>query len=278
LVNKKTFKDVRRLVLFVFVFSLIGSLNILNAQESPSAASLYNDGMALMKEKNYKEGYPLLKEAIAKADSTTETGQKVTRLAKKNGAIAAYYVGNDQRKSKAYEEAIETYSSGVSYNPGFYANYIGLAQALEGKGDVGEAIDAYLNAGEACEKANKADKAEKMNKKAENLVAISWGAKNWKEVETYATAFLDKKESTDVEYYLAYAMKESGQHEKALEHIEKVIVASGDAVDDKCLMVKAETFEKMGNKEEAIAVYKQIKGSKYGERAAYKVKTLGGTN
>ena len=266
----------RRLVLFVFVISLIGSLNTLNAQDSPSAASLYNDGMALMKEKNYKEGYPLLKEAITTADSTTENGQKVIRLAKKNGAIAAYYVGNDQRKNKSYEEAIETYSSGVSYNPGFYANYIGLAQALEGKGDVKDAIDAYLNAGAACEKADKADKAGKMYSKAQNLVAVSWGAKNWKDVETYANAYLGKKESNDVEYYLAYAMKESGQYEKAMEHIEKVITASGDSVDDKYLMVKAETFEKMGNNEEAIGVYKQIKGEKYGERAAYKVNSLSG--
>lgn len=260
--------------MIVLVLSMI--VTQVNAQDSPSATSLYNDGLALIKEKNYKEGYPLLKQAIELADTSTENGQKVIKLAKRNAAIAAYYVGNGQRKSKAYDEAITTYSSGVDYSPNFYANYIGLAQALEGKGEVEASIGAYLDASTTCEKAKKAEKATKMLSKAENIVAVAWGEKNWANTAAYATAYLAAKaDNAEVEYYLAYAMKEQGKTDEAVAHIDKAIALSGDTVDDKYYMVKAESLEKAGKKAEAIAAYEMVKGAKYGERAAYKVKELG---
>jgi tetratricopeptide (TPR) repeat protein len=268
---------VRRFVYSTIVLALSMIVSQVNAQDSSSATSLYNDGLALIKEKKYEEGYPMLQQAIETADTTTESGQKVIKLAKRNAAIAAYYVGNKQRKGKAYEDAIATYTNGIDYAPGFYANYIGLAQAFEGKGDVEAAIGAYLEASTTCKKAKKEEKAVKMLSKAENIVAVAWGDKNWANTAAYATAYLaGKEDNAEVEYYLAYAMKEQAKTDEAIAHIDKAIALSGDEVDDKYYMVKAEALEKAGKNAEAIAAYEMIKGAKYSERAAYKIKELGG--
>ena len=139
----------------------------LNAQDEAvsdaeaSAVSLYNKGLELVKAKNYTEALPLMEQAIEKADPESESDAKVIKLAKRNGAIAAYYVGNGQRKGDDCESALATYEKGVSYSSGFYANYIGRAQALECLDKAKESVSAYLEAGDVCLKAKKEDKATK---------------------------------------------------------------------------------------------------------------------
>lgn len=267
----------RRTDFLVIVLLVLGMCVNLNAQDQPSATSLYNDGLELIKAKNYAEGLPLMVQAVETADSTSENGMKVIKLAKRNGAIAAYYVGNDYRKEKNYEKAIETYSMGVEYSASFYANYIGLAQALEGKGETAAAIKAYIDAGDVSLKAKKEDKAEKMYSKAENIVAVTWGKKVWDDVEGYAMAYLEKRDNnSEVHYYLAYAKQKKGDAEAALASVGKAIELAGDTVNDKYYMTKAESLESLGKTAEAIETYGNVKDAKYSERAAYKIKELGG--
>ncbi|MCO6492108.1 MAG: tetratricopeptide repeat protein [Phaeodactylibacter sp.] len=244
----------------------------LSAQES--AASLYNTGLEQIKAKNYAEALPLMEQAIEAADP--EADAEVVKLAKRNGAIAAYYVGNDQRKSDEFEAALATYDKGIAFSPGFYANYIGRAQALEGLDQAAKSVSAYIDAGDVCLKSKKEDKAEKMYSKAENIVAIAWGDKKWEATIEYATAFLEKRESPEAHYYLAHALKEKGNAEKAVEHADKAIELAGEGDASKYYMAKAESLEALGQAEAAVEAYKMVKDAKYNERAKYKINELSG--
>ncbi|MCB9298169.1 MAG: hypothetical protein H6559_34365 [Lewinellaceae bacterium] len=71
-----------------------------------------------------------MEQAIEAADP--EADAEVVKLVKRNGAIAAYYVGNDQRKSDDFETALATYDKGIAFSPGFLRQlYQYRAQALE---------------------------------------------------------------------------------------------------------------------------------------------------
>lgn len=274
------FVIVRRTIILAGIFSILGLFSTtLNAQEEEqqpvSAAGLYNDGLEKLKAKEYPEALELMERALEEADSSSETDLKVMKLARKNGAIAAYYVGTKARKADDFETARDIYKKGIEYRPSFYANYIGYAQALEGLGMKPKAVAAYLEAGEVCEKSKKADKAEKMNSKAENMVAVAWGDKDWSLVADMANAYLENSESADVHYYLSDALVNEGKTDEALTHIDKSIEMAADG-PDKYLMQKAELLEAKGDKTAAVEVYKQITDSKYVERAKYKIDEIGG--
>lgn len=273
------FVIVKRTIILAGVFAIFGLFtNTLNAQEeeqTASAASLYNDGLAKLKAKEYDAAFELMGQALETADSSSETDIKVMQLAKKNGAIAAYYVGTNVRKADDHEKALEAYQQGLDYNPGFYANYIGKAQALEGMDMMAKAVGAYQTAGVACEKAGKADKAEQMNSKAENMVAVAWGDKDWALVKDMAAAYLEGGESADVHYYLSDALLSDGSKDDALMHAEKAIELAADGAD-KYLMQKAEILKSKGDTAGAIEAYKMITDSKYVERAKYEIGQLGG--
>ncbi|MDX1941964.1 MAG: tetratricopeptide repeat protein [Saprospiraceae bacterium] len=266
----------KKLTIFALVFAFIGFVNASFAQDAPSAASLYNEGLANMKAKQYAAALPLFEKAIAAADSTSETDAQVLKLSKQNGAIATYYVGNDLRKANKFDEALKLYNEGIEYNPDFYANYIGRAQALEGKGQDVEAVKAYLKAGAISEKDNKPDRAADMYKKAENLAAVAWGKKQWSAAIACAEAFLAEKETADAHYYLSQSLLAKKELEKALEHGKKAVELAQGEDKDKTNFGLGEVYEALGKKSEAIAAYKLVTGTKYGERAKYEIKQLEG--
>ncbi|MCB9274285.1 MAG: hypothetical protein H6564_09610 [Lewinellaceae bacterium] len=265
-------RSIANLTIACLMLAFAGTLQ---AQEEGSAATLYNQGLELLKAKDYEKAFPLMVKAIEAADP--EADAEVVKLANRNGAIAAYYVGNGQRKADDFEGALATYDKGIEMAPGFYANYIGRAQALEGKGDIEESIKAYLAAGDISEKAKKADKAEQMYAKAENLVALAWGDKKWANTQQYAAAFLESRESAEVSFYSGYALKELGHAEKGLVMIDKAIeLAPEGAETSKYYMAKAEILEQLGQNDAAIQAYQKVSDAKYTERAQYKIKELSG--
>ncbi|NRA50608.1 MAG: hypothetical protein HRU12_15860 [Phaeodactylibacter sp.] len=265
----------KRTIILASVFAVFGLFtNTLSAQEA-SAASLYNDGLAKLKAKEYDGALELMEQALAAADSSSETDIKVMKLAKKNGAIASYYVGTKVRKEKDFKQALEIFQKGIDYNGGFYANYIGKAQSLEGLEMMADAVGAYQKAGVVCEKAGKAERAEKMDSKAENLVAVAWGNKDWTLVKDMSAAYLEGGESADVHYYLSDALMKDGSKDDALVHTEKAIELATEG-SDKYVMQKAEILKSKGDKAGAIEAYKAITDSKYVERAKYEIGQLGG--
>jgi len=265
----------KRIIYLSTLLLCFGFSMTVQAQDEASAATLYNQGLEKAKAKEYVAALELLEQALAKADPENETDAKVIRAAKGNGTRAAYGAGNFHRKAKAYDEAIKAYEKGIEYNPKYYANYVGKAQTLNAQKDP-MAVKFYMQASQKAMEAKKEEKANDLSSKAENIVAVSWGKKEWDKTIAYANAFLEEKETADVHYYLAGALKAKGESTTALEHVAKSIELAGDADASKYHMLKAETHEKLGQKSDAVAAYKLVKAAKYAERAKYKITELGG--
>ena len=125
----------------LFAIILISSLNFSNmtAQDAAAepakeatAASLYNAGLALLKEKNFADGYTKMMEA--KEIATEKGDEKIIRLTNKNGAVAAYSAGNGLLKAKDYDGAMTYYKAGAELNPKYSSNIIGLGKVYNAKG------------------------------------------------------------------------------------------------------------------------------------------------
>ncbi|MEN0004738.1 MAG: tetratricopeptide repeat protein [Bacteroidota bacterium] len=254
----------------LFLFVTIG----VQAQDAPTAASLYNQGLEKAKAKAYDEALDLMEQAIKTADP--ETDAKVIKLANRNGARAAYGVGFKKRKAKDFEGAIAAYKRGTEMNPNYVGNFKGLAQALEGSGEKAAAVKAYIEAGQLAEKGEKTAKnAPALFGKAENIVAVAYGKKKFTDAISYAEAHLELKETADVHYYLAASLLKKGQADKAKAHIDKAIELGADDVS-KYQFTKGEIHEKLGEKDAAVAAYNAVGTGEYKDRAAYQVKQLTG--
>lgn len=258
---------------FYALFLMFFFIGTINAQEK-SAASLYNEGFALLKQKDYAGGLVLMEQALEKAGDTDE---KVSGLAKKNGAIAAYNAGNAQRKAGAHDEALALYNKGISLNPTNSSNYEGIARVQEAKGDKVGAVTAYLNAAQKGAEEGKDKKAASRTKKAQTIVGKLFVGKGYIAAIEAGEAFLAiKNDAPEVHYYTSRSHAELGNTEKALEHASQAVSLAGDAAEDKYYYAQATQLEKLGKKAEAIEAYKMIKGEKYGKQAGYKITELGG--
>ncbi len=246
--------------------------------QDASAASLYNDGLAKLKAKDYETALGLFEQALAAVDTTSETDLKVRELAQNNGAKVAYSVGGAARKAEDWEKALEAYETGIAMNETFYANYVGRAQTLDGMGKEVEAVSAFVNAGMMAEKSPKtASKAEQFYGKAESYSGIAYGKGEYDQAIELAQAFLEKKETADAYYYLAASQFKNGSASDALPNATKASeMAVEMEVEDagKYHMMQGEIHEALGQTGDAIAAYQKISGGKYAERAKYKIDQL----
>ncbi len=254
---------------FFFLFVSVHS----GFSQEKTVAGLYNEGLALLKSKDYQGGLNLMEQALAKAGPDDE---KVVGLAKKNGAVAAYNLGNAQRKAGSYDAAIDLYNKGIGFNPTNSSNYEGIARAQEAKGSKVEAVKAYLEAAAKGEAEGKAKKAASRQKKAQTMVGKLFVAKTYSDAIAAGEAFLSMKPNApEVHYYVSRSYAESGNAEKAIEHANSA-VENASAPTDKYFYAQATQLEAQGKKTEAIAAYKQITGEKYKKQATYKITELGG--
>ncbi len=252
---------------------LMLSVTMILAQEK-TAAGLYNEGLALLKQKDYAGGLALMEQALEKAGPDDE---KVVTLAKKNGAVAAYNAANTLRKSGAHEDALAMYNKGIELNAMNSSNYEGIARTYEAQGKTTDAIKAYLEAANKGTEEGKADKAAKRAKKAQTMVGKLFVAKEYETAIAAGEAFLSlKDDAAEVHYYVSRSYAESGNAEKALEHASQAVTLSPEGTPDKYLYAQATQYEKLGKKAEAIAAYKLISGEKYKKQAEYKISELEG--
>ena len=125
----------------------------LNAQDK-TPASAYNDGLAELKAKNYETGLTLMEEALSL--SVEGEDDKVIRLAKKNGAVAAYNLAKAHKEAGDLEAAVAMYNKGIELSPENPSNYAGKASVVEDMGDMSAAVEAYIQSGDAYAKIGRA--------------------------------------------------------------------------------------------------------------------------
>lgn len=260
----------KKSIILLFTFFL--GLSVF-AQEEKTAAGLYNEGLALLKAKDYAAGLPILEAALEKAMS--DDNDQIIGLAKKNGAIATSNLGNAKKKAGALDEAVLLYNKGIEWRPEYASNYRGLAATLEDKGDINNSIKQYITAGDKRTASGKIKKAKKLYKKARNMVGKIYQSKDYPEAIEAGKAFLEEREDAEVAYYICRANTESVANEEAIDYADKAILFSGDTVNDKYYVAKAKAYEKMGKNTEAISAYKLVTGDKYKAQAEGKIKLLG---
>lgn len=244
------------------------------AQATPTAASLYNEGLEKAKAKEYIPAFELMQKAVTAAEA--EGNEEVLGLAKKNGTRAAYGAGIAYKKQKDMANALKAFETGIEYNPSYYTNYSGKAGVFLAEGKKAEAIASYLEASDVATKVSKADKAEQYQKKAANIVAVAEGKKQWTEAKQYAEAYLTHSENANVNYCLASSMKELGDAAGAVAYLDKAIAGAADGKESKYYFLKGQIHEKLGQKSNAIAAYRKVTDATYSAQAKYKVTELGG--
>lgn len=263
---KLGFKMFSLLVVFVCTGTLY-------AQDEATPASLYNEGVASLKAKEYDEALDLMIQALAKADP--ENDQNIISLASRNGAVAAYYSGTQARRGDKIDEAIEIYKKGIELAPEFYVNYGGLALALNQKGLGVEAITAYLTGAEMAEKSDKPDKAQEYLENAGVFISRAYSNSEWDDTIELAKVYLEHAEAPNVYYYLARALEQKNEYQEALESIEKAIELEEGGEDLRNYFAQGVIYEGMGNTSSAIAAYRKVTSGRYAETAKYNIDQMG---
>ncbi len=267
-------KSIIKMSAMAFAFFALTASTI-QAQDAPTAAGTYNDGLAQLKAKDYENGLMNMEKALELA--TADENEQIIGLAKKNGAIAAYNVGNAKRKAKAYDEAMSYYNKGIELSPSYSSNYEGIARVHEDKGDKVEAVKAYIVAAQKAEETDDAKKAVSRYKKAEVLTGKTYVGKDYTTAIEMAKAYTAaKQDNAEVYYYLSRSQAAAGSGDDAIASMEMAISKSGDAVPDKYTFYLAEQLEKAGKNAEAAAAYRKVTEEKYKAQAEYRAGQLGG--
>ncbi len=262
------FRNTLFILLISFVMSTVGF-----GQEE-TAAGVYNDGLALLKAKNYEEGLAKMLTAIELAESSEN--EKVLELAKKNGSIAASNLGNTSYKKKDFETAMTYYTQGMELNPENSSNVIGMARAMNKLGQNIESVKAYIAAGDLYQADGKADRAQKSYKQAQNIVGQLYVDKSYDDALAAGEAYLGIRDGAEVRYYVSRSLIEKNENQLALDHINKAIELSTakGKVADKYYMAQGMSLENLGRNDEAVSAYSMIKGDKYKKQAEYRISQL----
>lgn len=264
------------ILLFTF---MLGAFS-LQAQDEKSAADMYNEGVQFLKTKDYVGALSAFENAIAMAEAAEEgdsTMIETLGLARQNGPIAAYYLGNQQRKAKEYDEALATFDKGIAISE-FYPLFLGRAQALDKADRDMESAEAYLIAAEKYEAA--AQEEETILKLYRSAFLKIARSKDHNLMIEKITAYPMASKDGDVSYYVAKAYEKKPDYAEALKYAQMATSAAVAASDDdlgKFYMLEGGLYNSMGNQNGALEAYKKVpSNSKYAERATYFVNKLGG--
>ncbi len=258
----------------MFLIALSAITLTTQAQEK-TAAGLYNEGLALLKSKNYEEGLALMEQALVKAEAKGD--EKIIGLGKKNGAVAAYNVGNAKRKAGALDEAMAFYQKAISLNPSYSSSYEGVARVLEKQGKVQEAVTSYLKSAKMALDAGKTKSSASRYKKVRIMIGKKYVAKEYDDAIAAGQAFIAQNDTdADVFYYMAQSYGKKNDFEAGVEHITKAIELAGENTPDKYLYAQGSMLEKLGKKSEAVAAYQKITEEKYKAQADYRIGELKG--
>lgn len=253
-------------------FCLLLSVSSIVAQDA-TAAGTYNEGLALLKSKDYENGLAKMEAALALAEA--DGNEQIIGLSKKNGAVAAYNLGNTKRKSGDHDGALAMYNKGIEMNPSYSSNYEGIGRTQEAKGDKVEAVNSYIMAAKKATDEGKADRAKSRYKKAETLIGKTYVAKNYDMAIGMAKAYIEgAPANADVNYYMSRSLGAKANYSEAIAAMKTAIELKGDAAPDKYTFYLAEQLEKSGAKAEAATFYRKVTEEKYKAQAEYRAGQL----
>ncbi|MCB0646484.1 MAG: tetratricopeptide repeat protein [Saprospiraceae bacterium] len=279
IVKKEILRPFKQLSILLMILVSFASTQAFAQDAAPAdatATSLYNEGLAALKEKDNENGY--LKMVAAWEKAKEEKNDKVLSLAEKNGAIAAYKRGLDLLKDKNNDGALEVALKGLEINPKYSSLYMVKGKALEEKEDVAGAIDAMMMYASLAKEEADEKKVGDAFARSKNMLVRTYNDKKYEEVTKVGEVILENDKNADAAYLVGKAYDELGNKEKAIEKLNASIdisTAAGEAIDDKVYYALGLVYESAGIKDKAIEVLKKITDEKYKASAEYKVQQLG---
>lgn len=261
------------------IFVLFASASAFAQDAAPAeatATSLYNEGLAALKEKDNETGYTKMVAAWEKAKE--ENNDKVLSLAEKNGAIAAYKRGLDLLKEKNNDGALEVAEKGLEINSKYSSLYMIKGKALEEKEQLAGAMEAMMMYASISKEENDEKKLGDALARSKNMLVRTYNDKKYEEVIQIGELLLATDKNSDAAYLVGKAYDETGNKEKSIELLNsslEISTAASETIDDKVYYALGLVYESAGMKEKAIEVLKKITDDKYKASAEYKVQQLG---
>ena len=277
--KKEILTTFKQLIILLMILIGFGTSQVTAQDTAPAAVtatSLYNEGLAALKEKDNENGY--LKMVAAWEKAKEEKNDKVLSLAEKNGAIAAYKRGLDLLKDKNNDGALEVALKGLEINPKYSSLYMVKGKALEEKDDVSGAIDAMMLYASMAKEENDEKKLADAFARSKNMLVRTYNDKKYEQVTKIGEIILANDKNGDAAYLVGKAYDELGNKDKAIEKLTASIdmsTAAGETVDDKVYYALGLAYESAGIKDKAIEVLKKITDEKFKASAEYKVQQLG---
>ncbi len=262
-----------RYYVLMLITVMLMSVSSITAQDAPTAAGTYNEGLSMLKAKDYENGLAKMEMALELAMAAEN--EQIIGLAKKNGAVAAYNLGNGKRKAGDHAGAIVLYNKGIELNPNYSSNYEGIGRAEEAKGEKIKAVNSYIMAAKKADAEGKADKVSSRYKKAQVLIGKTYVAKDYDTAISMAEAYnTDAPANADVNYYLSRSFGAMEKYTEGIAAMRKAVELKGGAVPDKYTFYLAEQLEKSGNGAEAKTLYSKVTEEKYKAQAEYRASQL----
>ncbi len=243
----------------------------------PDAAAKYNEGLELLKSKDYEKALTVFLDAenIAKKAGDKGTAGKANSYAYR----LCYNVGVGYHKDGAEAKALEFFDKGIELEPSYYKNYKGKAAVYKSQGNEEAAMETYIKTGEVATAAGELEERSKARAQAEGFVAKALQDKDYKKVIKNGNIFLQYLETADVHYYMSHAANELGNYQDALDHADKALAleTGSRASKAKIYFEKAEAQKNLAQYQLARQSYADAAYGDFKQRAEHEIEVLDGS-
>jgi tetratricopeptide (TPR) repeat protein len=242
------------------------------------AAEKYNEGLTLLKDKNYEGALNTFLEA---QDMAEKAGDEQTASKAENYAYRLFYnVGVGYVKEGDLEKALDYFQRGIDMEPSYYKNYKGRAIVYQREGDDAKAMEAFIETANIASESGELEERSKAIDQAEGFVAQAMQAEDYEKVIENGKLFLQFSETPMVHYYMSHAYNALGDYQNALAHADKALELDqgSRASKAKIHFEKAEAYRNSGQFDQAKAAYAEAAYGEFKQRAEYMIEELSGSN
>lgn len=256
--------------LFFVGILCFGAVYAVTGQDTPpasteaNATALYNEGLAALKEKNYKSGFTILESAYEKAKM--ENNEEVLGLSKKNLIFAAYNYGEELIKGKNSKEAITVYQKGLAIDATSSLMHQGIGKAKEEMGDAEGAAASYMASLDAAKVEKDDKKVSAAQTRVKNLLIKQLQAKAFAKVIKIGTDYLAVDNNSSITYLVGKAYADKGDNTNGIKYLLETVELSnkaGEKIDDKVYYGLGVAYDAKKDAKNAIKYLGMVTDPKY---------------
>jgi tetratricopeptide (TPR) repeat protein len=256
--------------LFFVGILCFGAVYAVTGQDTPpasteaNATALYNEGLAALKEKNYKSGFTILESAYEKAKM--ENNEEVLGLSKKNLIFAAYNYGEELIKGKNSKEAITVYQKGLAVDATSSLMHQGIGKAKEEMGDAEGAAASYMASLDAAKVEKDDKKVSAAQTRVKNLLIKQLQAKAFAKVIKIGTDYLAVDNNSSITYLVGKAYADKGDNTNGIKYLLETVELSnkaGEKIDDKVYYGLGVAYDAKKDAKNAIKYLGMVTDPKY---------------